>query len=603
MMLRLQHERAAAADPLGARILPLLRARCGKAGAGQARRHRHASGPDEPRRRDRPGHRRRRALGDHRPGRDGRRRAHGRARRPARRHARCRHDGRPLSSTMPGSSIRLGDDAVGAVLVEGGRIAGISQRRAAGRPRRAPIRVDAGAWSSRPVSSTCGCSPASRATSTAKRCHRPAMPRPPAVSPASSPCPIPAGHRRWRAGRLPRPPRAGDLPVNVLPAAAITKGLKGEEITEFGLLREAGAVAFTDGRASIQSARPAARRLQLCRNFDLPVSTLPRDNGCRRWRDERGAARDRLRPQGHPAEAETIPLARDLELAALTGVRYHAAQVSTARRRTAGRRQAPRGGVSAGISINNLSLNENDVGALPHLLQAVPPLRSEEDRRAMIEGLKSGAIDTIHSGHDPQDTEVKRQPFAEASDGAIGLETLLAAALRLHHSGDVPLMTLLRAMTIRPAEILGLACGPPAVGAPADFIVFDPDYPWQVKEGDFRSRSRNTAFEGARLAGRRGRNLRCRPARLQPCCSGGVTSMNCSSIADRHRLSARLHPVRAAADARRRHRHPPSARAISAPPTCCAPASRWPLQRRRCCSMRRQGRGGRADRPLPGSGS
>ncbi|WP_323015291.1 amidohydrolase family protein, partial [Devosia sp.] len=122
--------------------------------------------------------------------------------------------------------------------------------------------------------------------------------------------------------------------------------------------------------------------------------------------------------------------------------------------------------------------------------------------QAVIEGLRSGVIDTIHSDHDPQDTEVKRQPFAEASDGAIGLETLLAAALRLHHSGDVDLMTLLRAMTQRPAEILGLPSGRIAKGAPAELILVDLDYPWQVTEADLRSRSRNTSFENARLAGR-----------------------------------------------------------------------------------------------------
>ena len=206
--------------------------------------------------------------------------------------------------------------------------------------------------------------------------------------------------------------------------------------------------------------------------------------------------------KGIPGEAETVPLARDLQLAALTGVRYHAAQISTgsavelmagAKRRSSE--------VSAGISINNLSLNENDVAPYRSFFKLSPPLRSEDDRRAVIEGLNSGAIDTIHSGHDPQDTEVKRQPFAEASDGAVGLETLLAAALRLVHSGDVPLLTLLRAMTSRPAEILGLASGRLAVGAPADIIIIDTDLPWVVKEAALRSRSRNTAFEGARMQG------------------------------------------------------------------------------------------------------
>jgi dihydroorotase len=205
--------------------------------------------------------------------------------------------------------------------------------------------------------------------------------------------------------------------------------------------------------------------------------------------------------KGIPAEAESIPLARDLQLAALTGARYHAAQVSVAASvalLTAARANAD---VSAGVSINNLALNENDVAPYRTFFKLSPPLRSEDDRRAMVEALKSGAVDVIHSGHDPQDSEVKRQPFAEASEGAIGLETLLAAALRLVHSGDVPLMTVLRAMTQRPAEILRLSSGRIAPGAPADLILVDLDYPWVVSETDIRSRSRNTSFEGARMQG------------------------------------------------------------------------------------------------------
>jgi dihydroorotase len=291
--------------------------------------------------------------------------------------------------------------------------------------------------------------------------------------------------------------------VNVLPAAAMTRGLRGEEITEYGLLKEAGAVALTDGRASIQSAGLLRAAFSYARNFDLPVIHQPAEHSL----IGEGVMNEGLLAtvsglKGIPIEAETIPLARDLQLAAFTDVRYHAAQISTGAAvelMTAAKRRS--NALSAGISINNLALNENDVAPYRTFFKLSPPLRSEDDRRAVIDGLNSGAIDTIHSAHDPQDTEVKRQPFAEASDGAIGLETLLAAALRLVHSGDVPLVTILRAMTIRPAEILGLASGRIAVGAPADLIVFDPDFPWLVTEASFRSRSRNTAFEGARMQG------------------------------------------------------------------------------------------------------
>ncbi len=293
-------------------------------------------------------------------------------------------------------------------------------------------------------------------------------------------------------------------PVRVLPAAAITRALGGREITEFGLLKEAGAVCFTDGRRSVQSSAVLRSAFSYAATFDMPVVHHVRDDSLAGTGVvNEGPFATVFGLKGIPTEAETIPLARDLQLAALTGVRYHAAQVSCARSvdlmaRTKG--ETP--GVTCGVSINNLSLNENDVGAYRTFFKLNPPLRSEDDRRAVVQALREGTVDTIHSDHDPQDTEVKRQPFADASDGAIGLETMLAAALRLHNSGEVPLMTLIRAMTQRPAEILGLETGRLTPGAPADFILIDLDYPWVVNEADFRSRSRNTAFEGARLAGK-----------------------------------------------------------------------------------------------------
>ncbi len=291
--------------------------------------------------------------------------------------------------------------------------------------------------------------------------------------------------------------------VNILPAAAITRGLRGEEITEFGLLREAGAVALTDGKQSIQSAGLLRAAFTYARNFDMPVIHHVADQslvGDGVMNEGTLATISGLK--GIALEAETIPLARDLQLAALTGVRYHAAQVSTegsvALMTAAKRRSAT---LSCGISINNLSLNENDVAPYRTFFKLAPPLRSEDDRRAMVDGLVTGVIDVIHSAHDPQDSEVKRRPFAEASDGAVGLETLLAAALRLVHSGDVLLLTVLKAMTSRPAEILGLDSGRLAIGAPADLVVFDPDFPWVVSETQLRSRSRNSTFEGARMQG------------------------------------------------------------------------------------------------------
>ncbi|RUT32934.1 dihydroorotase [Arsenicitalea aurantiaca] len=292
--------------------------------------------------------------------------------------------------------------------------------------------------------------------------------------------------------------------VNILPAAAITRGLEGAEITEFGLLKEAGAVCLSDGRRSIQSSALLRTAMSYAANFDMPIVHHVVDKGLAgEGVMNEGHFASVLGLKGIPVEAETIPLARDLQLARLTGVRYHAAQVSSASSLAImSRARGESDRLSCGVSINNLSLNENDVGPYRTFFKLSPPLRAEADRRAMIEGLRDGTIDVIHSDHDPKDSEVKRKPFAEASDGAVGLETLLAAALRLVHSGDVDLVTVLRALTLRPAEILRLPSGRLEKGAPADFILFDPDYPWQVDERALRSRSRNTSFEGARLAGK-----------------------------------------------------------------------------------------------------
>lgn len=294
-----------------------------------------------------------------------------------------------------------------------------------------------------------------------------------------------------------------DCAVRVVPSAAITKGLGGVELTEFGLLREVGARLLTDGRKSIQSSAVLRSAFTYAANFGLPIAHLPLDaalagNGVM----NEGLFATTLGLAGIPREAETIPLARDLQLAALTGARYHAAQVSCgASMEILARAKQTNDQVSAGISINNLTLNELDVGSYRTFFKLSPPLRAEEERLAVVDGLKSGVIDCIHSDHDPQDVEVKRRPFAEAAGGAIGLETLFAASMRLVYEGGVPLATVIAAMTSRPAGILGLDAGTLARGKPADFILADLEYPWVNTENRIRSRSGNTAFEGARFTG------------------------------------------------------------------------------------------------------
>ncbi|HVV94056.1 MAG TPA: dihydroorotase [Hyphomicrobiales bacterium] len=292
--------------------------------------------------------------------------------------------------------------------------------------------------------------------------------------------------------------------VRVHPSAAITKGLQGRELTEIGLLQEAGAVAFTDGASTIASARVLRRALTYARDFGALVVHHVEDadlagDGVM----NEGEFASRLGLAGRSAAAETITLERDLRLAALSGGRYHAAILTCAASVEAMREARARGlAASCGTSINHLSFNETDVGDYRTFFKLAPPLRAEDDRKALVAALAEGVIDVIVSDHNPQDAEQKRQPFAEAADGAVGLETMLPAALRLVHAGDVALPALLRAMSTRPAELLGLPGGRLARGAAADLVVFDLDAPWQLRPEMLRSKSKNTPFDEARLQGR-----------------------------------------------------------------------------------------------------
>lgn len=292
--------------------------------------------------------------------------------------------------------------------------------------------------------------------------------------------------------------------VHIHPAAAVTKGLAGQEMTEFGLLLHSGAVAFTEGRRTIANPAVIRRALTYARDFGAVVAleTQDADLAAGGVMNE-GLYASWLGLPGIPREAEIIPLERDLRLARLTGGAYHAARISTAPSAEAvSRAKADGAKVTAGVSVNHLALNEIDVGEYRTFFRLSPPLRAEEDRLAMIEALRDGTIDVISSAHDPQDVDTKRLPFADAASGAIGLETLLGVALRLHHNGDVPLMRLIDAVSTAPAKLFGLPGGTLAPGAPADFAVIDLDYPWVVQETDIRSQSKNTCFEGARLQGK-----------------------------------------------------------------------------------------------------
>ncbi len=291
--------------------------------------------------------------------------------------------------------------------------------------------------------------------------------------------------------------------VRVAPMAAITQGLKGEAMTEIGMLQDAGAVAVTDGNKAVANAQLLRRALSYANDFGVLVVQHVEESSLTTGVMNEGEVATRLGLAGTPAAAEVIMLERDIRLVELTGARYHASQISCAASLQLIRRAKKRGlPVSCGVSVNHLVLNENDIGAYRTFFKISPPLRSEDDRKAMIDGLKDGSIDVIVSSHDPQSADTKRLPFAEAEFGAIGLETMFSAALSLYHAGDVALPRLISAMSAKPAELLGLEAGRLAPGAPADFVLADPDVSWTVEDTKLRSRAKNSPFEHRTLEGR-----------------------------------------------------------------------------------------------------
>ena len=297
--------------------------------------------------------------------------------------------------------------------------------------------------------------------------------------------------------------------VHVQPMAALTKGLKGQEMTEIGLLKAAGAVAFTDGTRSVTNAQVMRRALIYADDFDVLIVHHTEDpdlvgEGVM----NEGEFAARLGLIGSPKASETIMLERDMRLVALTGGRYHAASITCVELLEVVRRAKDAGmPVTCSASINHLALNEIDVGQYRTFFKLSPPLRSEDDRQALVAAVEEGLIDVVMSDHNPQDVEVKRLPFAEAAIGAIGIETMLPAGLRLVHGGSLKLMTLLKAMSTRPAELLGLPGGTLRPGSPADVIVIDADVPWVLDRAELKSKCRNTPFDEARMQGRAARTI------------------------------------------------------------------------------------------------
>ena len=292
--------------------------------------------------------------------------------------------------------------------------------------------------------------------------------------------------------------------VHTYQMAALTKGRLGREMTEIGFLQDAGAIAFTDCDAVVTDTKVLSRALTYARQLGAFVIGHPQDPGL-----SKGAAATSGKfasLQAIPAVspmAERLGLERDLALVEMTGAKYHADQISTALALPALERAKQQGlDVTAGVSIHHLTLNEFDVADYRSFFKVKPPLRSEEDRQAVVSALASGLLDIISSMHTPQNEESKRLPYEQAASGAVALETLLPAALRLYHSDHLSLPQLFRALSLNPANRLGLPCGRLSEGAPADLILFDPNSPFLLDRFQLNSKSKNTPFDGQRMQGR-----------------------------------------------------------------------------------------------------
>ncbi len=398
-----------------------------------------------------------------------------------------------------------GSDTVGWLLVQDGKIASIGEGDFSASERSATERVDCGGKCIAPGIVDIGvkvCEPGERHKESYKSAGLAAaaggvttiVTRPDTTPATDTPESLEFVTRRAQA----------DTPVNVLPMAALTKGREGREMTEIGFLLDAGAVAFTDCDHVVANTKVFSRALTYARSCGALVIAHPQDPGLSAGAAATSGKFAALR--GLPAVspmAERMGLDRDIALLEMTGAKYHADQITTARALPALER-AKRNGldITAGTSIHHLTLNELDVADYRTFFKVKPPLRSEDDRQAVIEALGTGLIDTLSSMHTPQDEESKRLPFEEAASGAVALETLLPAALRLYHSGQLDLPTLFRAMSLNPAKRLGLDCGRLAKGAPADLVLFDPDVPFVLDRFTLKSKSQNTPFDGQRMQGK-----------------------------------------------------------------------------------------------------
>jgi dihydroorotase len=298
--------------------------------------------------------------------------------------------------------------------------------------------------------------------------------------------------------------RAREAPVRIRHMAALTKARSGREMTEIGFLLDAGAIAFSDVFAVAENTKALSRAMTYAKSLGALIVGHPQETGLSAGASATSGKFASLKGlPGVSPMAERLGLDRDLGLVEMTGARWHVDQITTARSLSALELAKANGlDVTAGTSIHHLTLNEFDVGEYRTFFKFTPPLRSEEDRLAMVQAVADGVIDVIGSFHTPADEESKRLPFEEAASGAVGLQTLLPAALRLYHAGQLDLATLFRALSLNPAKRLGLPQGRLGEGAPADLVQFNPDTPFVLDRFSLLSKSKNTPFDGARMEGK-----------------------------------------------------------------------------------------------------
>jgi dihydroorotase len=291
--------------------------------------------------------------------------------------------------------------------------------------------------------------------------------------------------------------------INIFPCASLTKNIEGTNMTEFGLLKKKGIIAFTDGTKTIQNPRLMSRIMNSAKDLSCLIMQHAEDYElAKNGMINSGIVASKLGLSGIPEIAERILIERDLTLLEKAKCRYHISQLSSQKSIEVIRQRKDVVRFTSGVSINNLSLNENDIGDFRTFLKLSPPLRREEDRVALVQGIKDELIDVIVSDHKPEDEESKRLTFSQAATGASGIETLLSLSLELYHNGSLKLETIIKTLTSNPAKILKIDKGNLSIGNDADLCIVDINKPWIVKKEKLVSKSKNTSIEDKKLQGK-----------------------------------------------------------------------------------------------------